>query len=63
MIVLRALLAVLMLLLGAYILAEMLAAARTGGWEIIPGLVLGGAMLLLGVHRLRLIARVRRTLR
>lgn len=47
-----------MVLLGAYILAQMFSAARTGGLAIFPGVVLGAAMLLLGAHRLRLIARV-----
>jgi hypothetical protein len=47
-----------MVLLGAYILVEMLTAARAGGFAILPGVVLGAAMLLLGAHRLRSIARV-----
>jgi hypothetical protein len=50
-----------MVLLGAYILAEMFGAAHAGGFAILPGVVLGAAMLLLGAHRLRLIARMRRT--
>ncbi len=54
-------LAVVMVLLGAYILAEMLGSARAGGFAVLPGVVLGAAMLLLGAHRLRLIARVRGT--
>jgi hypothetical protein len=56
--VFRAALAAVMVLLGAYILVQMLAAARGGGIAILPGVVLGAAMLLLGAHRLRLIARV-----
>lgn len=58
MLVFRAALAAVMVLLGAYILVQMLAVARTGGFAILPGVVLGAAMLFLGVHRLRLIARV-----
>lgn len=58
MLVFRTVLAAAMVLLGAYILAEMLSAAHTGGFAILPGAVLGVAMLLLGAHRLRLIARV-----
>lgn len=58
MLVFRAALAAVMVLLGAYILVEMFANARGGGFAILPGVVLGAAMLLLGVHRLRLIARV-----
>lgn len=54
----RAALAVVMVLLGAYILVAMFAAVNTGRFAILPGVVLGAAMLLLGVHRLRLIARV-----
>ena len=58
MLVFRAVLAAVMVLLGAYILVQMLGSARVGGFEIVPGVVLGAAMLLLGAHRLRLIARV-----
>lgn len=57
----RTALAIVMMLLGAYILAQMLVAAHAGGFAIVPGVVLGAAMLALGVHRLRVIARVRGT--
>jgi hypothetical protein len=56
--VFRAALAAVMVLLGVYILVEMFSAARAGGFAVVPGVVLGAAMLLLGAHRLRLIARV-----
>ena len=58
MLAFRAVLAVVMVLLGAYILVTMLGAAHAGGFAVLPGVVLGVAMLLLGAHRLRLIARV-----
>ena len=56
---LRALLAVAMVVCGAVILAEMLESVRAG-LSILPGVVLAGAMIALGVHRLRLIRRARR---
>jgi RsiW-degrading membrane proteinase PrsW (M82 family) len=55
----RGLLAIAMILLGAVILARMLQAASSGP-AILPGVVLGGAMIALGLHRIWLIARVRR---
>lgn len=57
MLVFRAVLAAVMVVLGATIIVQMLAAG-TSDFKILPGIVLGVAMLLLGVHRLRLIARV-----
>lgn len=63
MLLVRALLAVAMVALGAFILAEMLAALPAGRFAILPGVILGAAMVALGVHRLRSIARVRGTLR
>jgi hypothetical protein len=62
MLLLRTILAGVMVFLGTYILIQMLAASRAG-WEIVPGVVLGAAMIALGVHRLRLIGRLRSTLR
>lgn len=58
MLVVRALLAVAMILLGAVILVRTLGFISSG-FAMLPGLVLGAAMIALGVHRLRLIARVR----
>lgn len=58
MLIFHAVIAAMMVLLGAAILVEMIAAAGTGGFAILPGVVLGAAMLLLGLHRLRLVARV-----
>jgi hypothetical protein len=55
----RGLLAVVLILLGAVILARMLQAASSG-LAILPGVVLGGAMIALGLHRIWLIARARR---
>jgi hypothetical protein len=55
----RSVLAVAMIACGAVILARMLAVAGAG-FAILPGVVLGSAMIALGVHRMLLIARVRR---
>jgi hypothetical protein len=55
----RSVLAIAMIACGAVILARMLASA-SAGLTILPGIVLGGAMIALGVHRMLLIARVRR---
>jgi hypothetical protein len=58
----RTLLAVAMVLCGLVILVRMAQALPAGGFAILPGVVLGVAMIALGVHRLSLIARVRRML-
>ena len=54
----RTALAALMIVVGAVVLV------RVFGYglrvETLPGIVLGGAMIALGVHRIALIARVRR---
>jgi hypothetical protein len=55
----RGVLAIAMIACGAVILARMLASA-SAGLTILPGIVLAGAMIALGVHRMLLIARVRR---
>ncbi|MGA2760897.1 MAG: hypothetical protein ABSF08_11315 [Candidatus Cybelea sp.] len=55
----RALLAVAMVVCGLVILVRMALVLPAGGFAILPGVVLGGAMIALGVHRLSLIARVR----
>jgi hypothetical protein len=44
--------------LGLVILARMLVVA-SAGIAIVPGLVLGAAMIALGVHRLSMILRIR----
>jgi hypothetical protein len=56
--VVRGLLAVAMILCGIVILARMLQFV-SAGLAIVPGLVLGVALIALGVHRLKLILRVR----
>jgi hypothetical protein len=58
----RALLAVAMVLCGLVILVRMAQALPAGRFAILPGVVLGLAMIALGVHRLSLIARVRGSL-
>jgi hypothetical protein len=55
----RGLLAVAMVLCGLVILVRMAQALPAGRFAILPGVVLGLAMIALGVHRLSLIARVR----
>jgi hypothetical protein len=58
----RTVFAVAMMLCGVIILAEMLASLRAG-FAILPGVVLAGAMIALGVHRISLILRIRRGIR
>lgn len=48
-----------MIALGLVILAQMLRVAA-GGFAILPGVVLGTAMVALGAHRITLILRARR---
>lgn len=60
MLLFRTILSVAMILCGSVILAEMLPSLRSG-LAILPGVVLGGAMIALGAHRLSLIVRARRT--
>lgn len=55
----RALLAAAMVLCGIVILVRMAEALPAGRFAVLPGIVLGGAMIALGAHRLSLIARVR----
>jgi hypothetical protein len=55
---LRALIAAALIALGCVILGQMLRSITTGGFAIMPGVVLGAAMIALGVHRLLLIVRV-----
>lgn len=58
MIAVRIALAVAMTVVGAIVLVRVAALGLRA--ESFPGLVLGAAMIALGVHRLSLIARVRR---
>ncbi|HZY96094.1 MAG TPA: hypothetical protein VFE35_03235 [Candidatus Cybelea sp.] len=59
MMLVRALLSVAIILCGVVILARMLQALPAGGFAILPGVVLGAAMIALGAHRLSLILRAR----
>ena len=60
MLVVRGILALLTIGLGAVLLARMLALAPGSGFAILPGVVLGGALVALGLHRIALILRVLR---
>ncbi len=59
MLLIRTLLSIAIAVCGVVIIAEMFSTVRTGGFAILPGVVLGGAMIALGVHRLSLILRAR----
>lgn len=59
----RGALAIAIILCGAVILARMLAEVRAGGFAILPGFVLGAAMVALGVYRLSLTLRARGMMR
>jgi hypothetical protein len=59
MLIVRATLAVALMLCGGVIVARMLEWLRPAGWEILPGVFLGAAMIALGAHRLSLILRAR----
>lgn len=61
MLLLRGILSLAIVVCGLVILARMFAAAREGGFAILPGVVLGAAMIALGMHRLALIMRARGT--
>jgi len=56
---LRGILSLAILSCGLVIVARMLESAREGGFTILPGVVLGAAMIALGMHRLALIWRAR----
>jgi hypothetical protein len=56
----RGLLSALTIVLGVVILARVIPLAREGGFAILPGVVLGLAMIAYGVHKISLIVRVRR---
>lgn len=55
----RAALALAMIVCGLVILARMLQTLNAG-FAILPGVVLAGAMIALGAHRIALILRARR---
>ena len=59
MLYVRMVLSVAMILLGIAVIARMLV-FWSAGLAILPGLVLGAAMIALGAHRVMLILRVRR---
>lgn len=59
MLYVRGVLAVVTVALGLVILVRMLLVA-SAGFAIVPGVVLGAAMVALGIHRLSLIVRIRR---
>ena len=59
MLAFRAVLAVVTIVLGAVILVRMLG-SFSSGFEIMPGVVLGVAMIALGAHRISLVLRARR---
>ncbi|MBV8344168.1 MAG: hypothetical protein JO190_04120 [Candidatus Eremiobacteraeota bacterium] len=59
MLLIRAILSLAILLCGLVIVVRMLESARDGGFAILPGVVLGAAMIALGTHRLALIMRAR----
>ncbi|MBV9028188.1 MAG: hypothetical protein JO311_06185 [Candidatus Eremiobacteraeota bacterium] len=59
MLLIRTVLSIAIVVCGAILLTEMFASIRLAGFMVLPGAVLGAAMVALGVHRLALIARVR----
>ena len=61
MLLVRGFLAAAMILCGLVIIARMLESLRAG-FAILPGVVLGAAMIALGVHRISLILRLRGTM-
>ncbi len=63
MLLLRVGLSIAIVICGAILLAEMLGSVRMAGFMILPGTVLGVAMVALGLHRLMLIARIKGILR
>jgi hypothetical protein len=57
--IVRGALAVALILCGGVIVARMLEWLRPAGFNILPGVFLGAAMIALGAHRLTLILRAR----
>ena len=62
MLLVRTVFALAIILCGVIILVEMLRSLRAG-FAILPGVVLAGAMIALGAHRISLILRIRRGIR
>lgn len=60
MLLLRGLLALAIGVCGTAILAEMARSVPQGGFAVVPGVVLGGAMVAFGGYRLSLIMRALR---
>jgi hypothetical protein len=56
----RGLLSALIVVLGIVVLVRMVPLAHSGGFAILPGVVLGLAMIAYGVHKISLIVRLRR---
>jgi uncharacterized membrane protein HdeD (DUF308 family) len=56
----RGLLSALTIVLGIVILVRVIPLAHGGGFAILPGVVLGLAMIAYGVHKISLIVRLRR---
>ncbi len=59
MLIFRAVLAVALIACGIVILVRMLL-TLAAGFAVLPGIVLAGAMIALGAHRISLILRARR---
>jgi len=57
----RGALSALMVVVGCVVLVRLVPLAHAGIVALLPGAALGAAMIALGVHRLSLIARIRRS--
>jgi hypothetical protein len=56
----RGALSAIMVVLGIVVLVRMLPHVASGGFATVPGLILGAALIALGVHKISLILRVGR---
>jgi hypothetical protein len=56
----RGAMSAIMVILGIVVLVRMLPLVTTGGFATVPGLILGAALVALGVHKISLILRIRR---
>ncbi len=54
----RGALSAVMVVLGVVVLVRMLPHVPAAGFATVPGLILGGALIALGVHKISLILRV-----
>ncbi len=59
MLLFRGIMSAAYVLFGAIVLVRLAAFAPQAGFRIVPGVVLGAAMIALGVHRLWLIRRTK----